>query len=40
MTLPEVLQAYARALHCKHVSRVLKFSVVNAANDNRREALT
>lgn len=37
MTLPEVLQAYARALHGRHVGRILRYGVVNAANDNRRE---
>lgn len=36
MTLPEVLQAYARALHCRHVGRCLRYAVVDAANDNPR----
>ncbi|WP_255573709.1 hypothetical protein [Erythrobacter sp. SCSIO 43205] len=34
MTLPEAFQAYARALHGRHVRKVLRFSVVTPANDN------
>jgi hypothetical protein len=34
MTLPEALQAYARALVMRHRAQFLRFRVVSAANDN------
>ena len=35
MTLSDQLQTYARALAEKHKRRFLRFSLANAANDNR-----
>jgi len=35
MTLPDALQAYARALEECHLRRFLRIRVCEAANDNR-----
>ena len=34
MLLADALQAYVRALHCRHVGRCLGWQVRTAANDN------
>lgn len=34
MTLPDALQAYVRALHCRHVAEFLRWRVRDFANDN------